>query len=95
MIFHRGKMKVVNTMFQTNNLLWYNQKSRSTFFQGREDDANIMMIVTYGPTPCSFSIHESGVFHNKEMTKQMTYSYTMHILLPFCAIIFPVMKSLE
>jgi hypothetical protein len=34
MIFHRGKMKVANTMFQANNHLWYYQKSRSSFFKG-------------------------------------------------------------
>jgi hypothetical protein len=33
-IFHRGKMKVANTMFQANNHLWYYQKSRSTFSKG-------------------------------------------------------------
>jgi hypothetical protein len=69
MIFHRGKMKVANTMFQANNQLWYYQKSRSTFFQGREHDANIMMIVTYGPTPCSFSFLENGVLRNKDNDK--------------------------
>jgi urease accessory protein UreF len=85
MIFHRGKMKVANTMFQAINNLWYNQKLRSTFFQGRENDASIMMIVTYGMVFCTTKI----------MTKQMTYSYTMHILFPLYAIVFQVMKSLE
>jgi hypothetical protein len=62
-------MKFVNTMFQVNNLLWYNLKSRWTFFQGREDGANIMMIVTYRATPCSFSFLESGVLQNKDDDK--------------------------
>jgi hypothetical protein len=70
MIFHHGKMKVANTMFQANNHLWYNQKSRSTFFQGRENDANIMMIVTYEPTPCSFSFLENGVLRSKDNDKK-------------------------
>jgi hypothetical protein len=95
MIFHRGKMKVANTMFQANNHLWYNQKSRSTFFHRRENDVNIMMILTYGPTPCSFPFLRMVFCATKIMTKQMTYSYTMHILWPFYAIIFQVMKSLE
>jgi hypothetical protein len=95
MIFHCGKTKVANIMFQANNHLWYNEKSRSTFFQGRENDASIMMIVTYGPTPCSFPFLRMVFCATKIMTKQMTYSYTMHILWPFCAIIFQVMKILE
>jgi hypothetical protein len=85
MMFHRGKMKVDNKIFQSNILLWYNQKSRSTFFQGREDDANIMMIVTYGPTLCSFSLLENGVFHNKGNDKSIDlfiyHAYTFALLL--------------
>jgi hypothetical protein len=68
-MFHRGKMKVVNKMFQANNLLHCNQKSRSTFFQGREDDANVMMIVTYALTPCNFSFFENDVLQNKDNDK--------------------------
>jgi hypothetical protein len=33
MLFHRGKMKVVNKIFQVNNLLHCNQKWRSTIFK--------------------------------------------------------------
>jgi hypothetical protein len=84
MIFHGGKMKVANTMFQANNHLWYYQKSRSTFFQGKENDANIMMIVTYGPTPCSFSFLENGVSCNKDNAKTndifIYHAYTFALL---------------
>jgi hypothetical protein len=84
MIFHRGKMKVANTMFQGNNHLWYNRKSRSTVFQGRENDVNIMMIVTYGPTPCSFSFLGNGVLHNKDNDKTndifIYHAYTLALL---------------
>jgi hypothetical protein len=65
MFFHHGKMKVVNKVLQANNLLQCNKKSRLTFSQGREDDANIKMIVTYGPTPCSFFFLDNGVLQNK------------------------------
>jgi hypothetical protein len=73
-------------MFQTNNLLWYSQKSRSTFFQGREDDVNIMMIMTYGPTPFSFSFLENGVLRNKYNDK------TNDIHIP-CIYFFPFVQS--
>jgi hypothetical protein len=78
-------MKVGNTMFQVNNHLWYNQKSRLTFFQGRENnDVNIMIIVTYGPTLCSFSFLKNGVLHNKDNDKTnylfIYHAYTFALL---------------
>jgi hypothetical protein len=66
MLFHRGKMKFVAIMFQVNSLLQYNRKSRSTFFQGRGDDAHILMIVKYSQPACCF---ENSVMENNKNDK--------------------------
>jgi hypothetical protein len=92
-------MKVANTTFQAKDHLWYYIFIYHANIWGRPFSKGGRMMRTSWWLWHIDQLHVVFPFlrmvfcATNIMTKQMTYSYTMHILWPFYAIIFKVMKT--